>query len=159
MMSYEKRKGDNARRVSLMAPATALATLLLTASCDVVTSDNGDLDGYWQLSRIDTLQSGGTTDMTRSRLFWSVQTDLLKVSDLTYQHDACLLRFDCHDDSLILYSPYLFDQLAGDTPLTDPAALYPYGIRSLNERYCIEQLDGSRMRLHSAALRLYFNRY
>ena len=29
--------------------------LLMLAACDIHTSNNGDLDGYWQLSSVDTL--------------------------------------------------------------------------------------------------------
>lgn len=32
--------------------------LLMFAACDIHTSDNGDLDGYWQLRSVDTLSTG-----------------------------------------------------------------------------------------------------
>ena len=32
--------------------------LMMFAACDIHTSDNGDLDGYWQLRSVDTLSTG-----------------------------------------------------------------------------------------------------
>ena len=33
-------------------------------SCEVETSGNGELDGFWHLERIDSLQNGGSKDLT-----------------------------------------------------------------------------------------------
>ena len=53
--------------------------LLMFAACDIHTSDNGDLDGYWQLRSVDTLSTGGTCDMRDSMRFWSFQANILFV--------------------------------------------------------------------------------
>lgn len=43
---------------------------LLLTSCDIETSDNGDLDGYWHLVRVDTLATGVSSDLSETRVFW-----------------------------------------------------------------------------------------
>ena len=35
----------------------------MIAACDIHTSDNGYLDGYWQLKSVDTLSNGGKTPL------------------------------------------------------------------------------------------------
>lgn len=40
--------------------ALSLAVMMLTlSSCEVETSQNGDLDGFWHLEQVDTLATGG----------------------------------------------------------------------------------------------------
>ena len=37
------------------------AVLVFTlSSCEIETSQNGDLDGFWHLEQVDTLATGGT---------------------------------------------------------------------------------------------------
>lgn len=138
-----------------------LALLLLVplfASCDIETSDNGDLDGYWQLARVDTID-GGSCDMVAARIFWAIQVNLLQVSDRNYLLDSYLLRFDQNDKQLRVYDPYLSDRDNGDQPVTNPEVLRPFGIQSLDEEFRIDLMDGDRLVLSSSLLRLRFNRY
>ena len=44
-----------------------LAFSMLLVSCELETSGNKQLDGYWQMSQVDTLATGGITD-TREAL-------------------------------------------------------------------------------------------
>lgn len=138
-----------------------LTSLLLgsLSSCDIHLSDNGTLDGFWQLARIDTLQGDGGADVRAQRLFWSVQNNLLQVSDLTYRHDAYILRFEHQGSTLSLSSPYLVDHAGSDVALTDSQPLHPYGIQQLEEVFRVERLDADKMLLVSPMLRLEFNRY
>lgn len=131
---------------------------LLFTSCEFETSDNGKLDGYWQLAQIDTLQ-GGSADVTASRQFWSVQMHLLQVEDHHYLLPAYLFRFEHRGDSLRLYNPYQVDRAGADKPITDASLLRPYAIQRLEQRYLIEQLNDDRLVLRSDSLRLFFNRY
>ena len=48
-------------------------------SCDLETSDNGKLDGFWHLERIDTLATGRALDMSGEKVFWSFQVNLLQL--------------------------------------------------------------------------------
>ena len=143
------------RRILL---ALAFLGLLSFASCDLEMSDNGKLDGYWQLARIDTIGGGGC-DMVSSRIFWSVQLHLLQLSDHSGRNKTYLLRFQQGDAHLRVYEPYLSARDVGDKPLDDAAVLQPYGIQSLDETFEILRLDNSKLSLRSSLLELKFNRY
>lgn len=141
----------------LMAVVAAVAACCC-ASCEFHTLDNGQLDGYWQLTDVDTL-AGGSTDMVPRRIFWSVQARLLQVTDLTYQLDECILRFDHSDGQFRVYSPYVVDHAGSDVAVTDGRVLHPFGIQSLDETFAVERLDDERMVLRGDVLRLRFRRY
>lgn len=143
------------KRILLTLP---LLGLLSFSSCDLEMSDNGKLDGYWQLARIDTIGGGGC-DMVPSRIFWSVQLHLLQLSDHSGRNSTYLLRFDQGDTHLRVYDPYFSARNEGDKPLDDAAVLQPYGIQSLDELFVIEGLDNKNLTLKSSLLRLQFNRY
>lgn len=143
------------KRILLTLP---LFGLLSFSSCDLEMSDNGKLDGFWQLARIDTIGGGGC-DMVPSRIFWSVQLHLLQLSDHSGRNSTYLLRFEQGDTHLRVYDPYLSARNEGDKPLDDAAVLQPYGIQSLDELFVIEGLDNKKLTLKSSLLRLQFNRY
>ena len=143
------------KRILLTLP---LLGLLSFSSCDLEMSDNGKLDGFWQLARIDTIGGGGC-DMVPSRIFWSVQLHLLQLSDHSGRNSTYLLRFEQGDTHLRVYDPYLSARNEGDKPLDDAAVLQPYGIQSLDELFVIEGLDNKNLTLKSSLLRLQFNRY
>ncbi len=132
--------------------------LLWLTSCDLEMSDNGDLDGYWQLAQVDTI-GGGSCEMVTSRVFWAVQMNLLEVSKAESSLGKYLLRFDLKEDHLKLYDPYLSARNTGDEKVTDAEKLKPFGIQGLEEDFKILKLDGSKMILESEVLRLEFNRY
>ena len=93
------------------------------------------------------------------RIFWSVQTDLLQVSDLNYQHEEYIFRFEYEADALRLYDPYQVDHAGSDMAVSDPEVLRMYGINALDESFFVERIDKKQMRLRNQSLRLYFNRY
>ena len=82
--------------------ATCLAMTMAATSCGdfIETSDNGDLDGYWQLSQVDTLANGVQVDMTSSKVFWGVQGKFLTMLD-THQAPSYgyMFRFEHRADS------------------------------------------------------------
>lgn len=139
----------------LFFPLILLSALF--ASCDPHASDNGDLDGFWQLACVDTLQ-GGSTDVTRRRLFWSVQFNLLQVSELNTLKEY-VFHFSCDGNTLQLRDPYLVDHAGSDVAVTDVTDLHPYGIQSLSESFTIECLNDDQLLLRSQTLRLHFRRY
>lgn len=140
----------------LLLPFCALLAIL--TSCDIHFSENGDLDGFWQLARIDTIGGGGI-DTRPQRLFWSVQSDLLQVSDLNYLHDSYVWRFEHVNNTLRLHSPYCVDHAGNDIAVNDVRNVQPWGIPSLDQTFSIELLDDLHMTLSTADLRLQFNRY
>ena len=61
-------------------------------SCEIETSGNGDLDGFWHLVRVDTLSTGGMCDMSGRRVFWSVQVGILNATDYDRYHKGYLFH-------------------------------------------------------------------
>ncbi|MFA4047370.1 lipocalin-like domain-containing protein [Prevotella sp. PCHR] len=142
----------------ILFPLILFAGILPFVSCELETSDNGDLDGFWHLVRIDTLDTQGTCDMKQERIFWSFQKNLLHVDDKTGMNSSILLRFNHSSGSLTLSDPYIYDRGAGDIKLEDVSLLYPFGINSLTETFDVESLSSSRMTIASPVLRLSFKK-
>lgn len=142
-----------------IVPILLAATLaaMLTA-CELESSNNGDLDGYWHMQRVDTLSTGGSTDLSDSLRFWAVQMSLLNLTDKGGDAGEFLLRFAYDSDSLRLYDPHYSNRMTGDPSLDDAAPLAPYGINAVDETFAIERLNGSYMTLKGGTLRLQFNK-
>lgn len=133
--------------------------MLCLMSCEVETSGNGDLDGFWHLERVDTLRTGGACDLSSQKHFWSVQHHLLQLytsepSDV-YNYT---LRFAHEGDTLRTYNPCLNEKDLGDPVVVEPSGLAPYGINHLEDAFRIERLSGSRMVLCTDELRLTFRK-
>jgi hypothetical protein len=146
------------RYILIALPALLLLPLALT-SCEMETSDNGKLDGFWHLERVDTLATGGTCDLSEQLLFWSVQAKLLGVSDRNYRLQSAFFRFEHANGTLRLYEPREDERMEGDPDITDTSLLAPFGINSLDETFSVERLTGSEMVLKTNALRLVFKRF
>ncbi len=144
--------------ISICTLCFVLCTLLY--SCKLETSDNGKLDGFWKLTRVDTLATGGVLDLTESGIFWSVQMNLLSVKD-KYQDDAreILFRFEHKNGTLKLYEPYEGYQYTGDKAVEDVKKLEPFGINQLTETFNVETLNGDHLYLSTSKLRLSFTRF
>ncbi len=141
--------------------ALMTASLMMTAACDVETSGNGDLDGFWHLEQVDTLSTGGKKDLSGQTLFWGIQAKLIHLQGA---EENIYLRFTQTRDSLIVSDPYLDHwhqdrDDGGDIHLYEIEPLAPYGIQHLREPFKIEALSGSKMILTSATLRLYFVKF
>jgi len=80
-----------------------LAACTMLASCNIVTSDNGDLDGLWQLTTMENLQTGAVSDGrdVNSGLNWSFQSSLLVMRGA----DELVFSFEHADDMLKVYNP------------------------------------------------------
>lgn len=122
-------------------------------SCELETSDNGDLDGMWRLASIDTLATSGSKDMNGTKLYWSFQMHLLQFSDKTGENSNVLLRFEHSDGILRVYNPYIEDE-----PVNDASLLAPFGMNKLEEEFTVESLSSSKMTLKSETLRLKFRK-
>ena len=137
----------------------ALMVLALLGSCELETSRNKKLDGYWRLQQIDSIGTGGVNTMQGKRLFWAIQHKLLELRDVDGIISKCLLRFERQGDSLLLSEPYLYDRENGDKPLENTEILLHYGVNSLNEHFKIDNLTSSRMVLSSRKCRLHFVKF
>lgn len=152
----------------LLIFVTALLLLGSFSSCEMESSDNGKLDGFWHLEQIDTLETGGVCDYSNQRVFWGIEHRLISVSDYeTFgSMDGYYFRFNQTGDSLILSSPYLNHwhqdngEDGGDIPVTEMSdTLRRCGINQLTEYYYKEKLSGSKMILTTKQLRLKFRKF
>lgn len=139
-----------------------LALGMMLVSCELETSGNGKLDGYWQMSQVDTLATGGVTDTHESSIYWGIQGKLLQIrysENDVYLGEGLLFRFVNKNSSLTLSSPYVHHLYETDEPIDDVEILKPFGIYRLKEEFDIEQLDEKNMVLTNDVLRLHFRRY
>ena len=134
--------------------------LLMLAACDIHTSNNGDLDGYWQLRSVDTLSSGMSCDTRDSMLFWSFQGNLLHVRDNKEEKlDKVFMRFTISDKVMTLTNPIIDLRDSSDLVLTDTTFLRHYGIHDMPETLKVVTLNSSTMILENRVLRLNFRKY
>ena len=134
------------------------AFILCLSACELETSHNGKLDGWWLLTAVDTLQTGGHANVEAQQCTWAFQGRLLELRDVPGQLGDYLLSFVQHGDDLLLSHPYLSARDSGDIAVQTPQPLHPYGIQTLSEQFSITTIDRRRMVLTSASLRLYFRR-
>lgn len=127
------------------------------ASCEIDWSDNGSLDGNWQLSLVDTLATNASVDMKGKKVFWAVQYDLLQVKETG--QDIVLFRFKNTGDSLLLSEPRINNRDDDDGVIPELEQLQPMGINSMEEHYKIIKLNSSSMVLQNDMLRLHFRKY
>ena len=137
----------------------SLVSLLLMTACDVETSDNGDLDGFWYLQRMESLANSNVdvSTISNQRIFWSVQSSLVQLWNLEDQPIIC--QFTHEKGVLTLSNPCLFDRSSGDTPITDVDMLKPYGINEIPATFQVVSLNSENMILESPVLRLYFKKH
>lgn len=135
------------------------AWLLTAVSCTMEQSDNGHLDGFWQLTSVDTLKTGIHTDMREQRIFWSVEFHLLQVHDVAGKFVPVIFRFETAHSQLILRDPYIDNRETGDPAVDDAVLLIPYGITAPADTFDILRLTSSHLTLQNKALRLAFRKY
>ena len=138
-----------------------LAFGMMLVSCEIETSGNGELDGYWQMSQVDTLATGGVADTRESFIYWGIQGKLLQIrsENDVYLSEGLLFRFENNNSILTLSSPFVHHLYETDEPIDDVEILKPFGIYRLEEKFAIEQLDDKCMVLTNDVVRLHFRRY
>ena len=154
------KKKHTTHEQTALGGAFALMAALVLGACQFEVSHNGALDGFWHLTRIDTLATGGEADLSQQRLFWSFQGKILQIDDKDKRHPGIYMRFDhTTEDKLLLSEPYLNNRAIGDKKVEDTAPLAPYGINALQESFTVETLKGNRMTLANQTLRLSFTKF
>ena len=126
------------------------------------TSDNGILDGFWQLTQIDTLANGHSEDMRARKIFWAVQADLLRMEDQHSDFDkyySIYFYFELKNNSLRVYNPVVDRREISDSIVTSVETLRFYGLNHLDETFKVLQLEDTKMALENERLRLYFRKY
>ena len=133
--------------------------VLVLASCSMETSHNGALDGYWKLTTIDTLSTGGINNLKKASIFWSVQKDLLTVRDNNDPTNReYVFRFQHTDSTLVLSEGQRYDRTNGNESVDDASVLSPYGINHQPEVFTFEHLTNRVMTLSTDELRLSFKK-
>jgi hypothetical protein len=142
--------------------AYILTLSVMLVSCELETSGNKELDGYWQMSQVDTLSTGGVADTREALVYWGVQGKLLQIrfsENGKFLGEGLLFRFNRENGMLTLSSPILHHLYETDEPISDVELLKPFGIFNLEEVFSIEELNDDVMVLASDTLRLHFRRY
>ena len=146
--------------VKRVLPFYLFVFLPLLSSCTLETSNNGKLDGFWQLTQLDTIATGGITDMREKNAFWAVQMHLLEVKEPSGNTSQnVIFRFERRGDSLIINQPRYNDRRNGDPVITDPSLLNKHGIYHLREGFFVGRLDNNYMDLQSDRFRFHFRKY
>ena len=139
-----------------------LTLCAILVSCELETSGNKELDGFWQMTQVDTLATGGVADTHEALVYWGVQGKLLQIrfsEDGSFLGEGILFRFNREGTVLTLSSPVRHHLYETDEPIDDVEILKPFGIYDLEEVFSIEELNDDRMVLFNDELRLHFRRY
>ena len=138
----------------------SMVALFSLSACEIETHDNGKLDGFWHLEKVDTIATGGVCDMSQQKVFWSVQAMIIEVSDSSNINDKTKIYACAHrDGKLSLFNAHKSDRTEGDPIIEDPTILQPFGISNVNDNFEVMQLTGSKMMLKSETLRLVFRKF
>lgn len=145
------------RKTFLFTIITAIVAVF--HACDNVEfSTDGNLYGYWHLVAVDTLDTQRTSDMSRQRIFWSVESRLVGMCDRDGVHPEIICEFERVGDTLIFHSPYYSNRNEGDILIDDVNALTPYGLSSIQSKMFIEKLSSGKLILLTPQLRLKFKK-
>ena len=139
------------RRLLIIA---AMLSLTL-CSCENKRDRNGDLGGMWQLLEWRDGENQVVKDK-RSRIFYSVQLQLIRLRDYHDQGDYYQCYFTHTPDSLVTYHPTLYSAKDSLVSLSD---LSRFGVPA-DGRFRIQVLNEDRLVLSSAdTLTLVFRKY
>lgn len=139
----------------------SLITILFAlASCgDLLEhSQNGELDGYWKLTTIDTLATGGQKSVSEQSLFMAVQGKIMMLNDRN-NGDEYVFQFNHADGHLKIFDARQSNRGKGDPLLTDPEGLRSFGFNNLEEDFTVEKLTGGKLVLNDGTLRLHFVKF
>ena len=129
-----------------------ISVISLMTACHMESSDNGHLDGFWHLVRVDTLSTGGTSDLHQDYFFWAFQFQLLSVRNTQKSPEEYFLRFQRQGDELVLSHPFQYVLQGKDAPVENIDLLRPFGINDQEERFRIVHLSSRRMTLQNKFL-------
>jgi len=135
---------------------TAVIGLLMCSSCSIETYDNGDLDGYWHLVGIDSLEDNTSTNLSEELVFWSFQYKLLQLVDRNGKRPKVYARFAHEGKSLRIYE--IRKDGADNSLYEDTSVCSQYGLNSLDETFNVVDLSDKHLVLESATVRLRFRR-
>lgn len=139
----------------------SMALLAMTAACSLHSSDNGELDGFWQATAVDTIATGKSADVSNSQMSWSFQGDILHIRPCRNLGGLSeyICRFINTGDSLTVFDVLISDREVGDIAVTDSMSLSGTGLTHPYERFEILLLNEESMFLQSDSLRINFRKY
>lgn len=145
----------------------SLAAATFWACSNFETSGNGDFGGFWQLEQVDTLATGGITDMHNDLIFWAVQHRLIELQCRQTNaasdgllHLSVFYHFERSGDTLrFLADPLPVLDLRPEDPYAELNRVTPYGLSRIDETFVILSLDSDHMTMQSELLRLHFRKY
>ena len=130
-----------------------ISVISLMTACHMESSENGHLDGFWHLVRVDTLTTEGkivgTSDLSQDYFFWALPPPLLSVRNTQKSPEEYFLRFQRQGDELVLSHPFQYVLQGKDAPVENIDLLRPFGINDQEERFRIVHLSSRRMTLKS----------
>ena len=140
--------------------------LLLLTGCSIETSDNGVLDGRWQLMEINYFDGSNRKVETKEQLIsWDIQYKLISIHSMSGKlHDSLteesLCRFNYTKDSLKLSDFYRHFREA-DQKIDDPLTTYfqKTGINGIKANFAVLHLDSKSMLLQSDYAKLSFRKF
>lgn len=136
-------------KTSLTRFILIISVISLMTACHMESSENGHLDGFWHLVRVDTLSTGGTSDLHQDYFFWAFQFQLLSVRNTQKSPEEYFLRFQRQGDELVLSHPFQYVLQGKDAPVENIDLLRPFGINDQEERFRIVHLSSRRMTLQN----------
>lgn len=132
-------------------------------ACDIHSiSANGDLDGMWCLTQVDTLATGTAIPYRDQRVFWSFASDIMSVRQMPVtSHGEFICHFQADGGTLLMSDLYVSDRVNGDSLVSADSLhiVHPLGINRLHEQFAIHELSGNRLTLKGSILKLYFEKY
>lgn len=133
----------------------------LLVGCDTASSDNGELDGMWYLTKVDTLSNGHFADYRSKRVFWSFQGTLAQFTYGDGENHYYMSRFDHKASRLKLSGLFFYNRSKGDRILDSETLdeIRPFGINNLSNEYVVKRLDENKMILQDDVLCLHFEKY
>ena len=143
----------------IIFPLMMLAALCGLASCEFEPSDNGELDGLWQMVSVDTLSTGKSTDLREQSMSWGFQGEILELRYKGDENMDIIYSFQHTTDSLFLANPYFVKRDSGDIAIEDTEIISLYGINRVDERFKVRSINHDRLVLETSALRLLFRKY
>lgn len=152
--------------IHFVGATIVLVALFSFSSCELESSKNGDLDGFWHLESIDSLENGQTVDLSKLHIFWGIEHKLIAVRESDYGKSSFYFRFEQTSDSLKITEVFLNHghqdngEDGGDIPqdeVTDD--LRYYGVNAIPDGFVKEALNGSKMILKSKTVRLNFKKF
>lgn len=135
--------------------ALALAT---TVSCTKI--DNGNLDGFWMLTSVDTLATGGNRSMDEERVFWAIQGKMVEIglAGEAYPYDFI---FEKTGNALSFSHGIRNWRDKGDLVLQDSDLVYlaPLGVHNLTPTFDIQSNSRNHLILKDGQFRLKFKKF